>query len=119
MLLGAALTVCGAFLGLGAWRINAPDGWRALGRVFLTSQAVRVATVLGLALIYTLVLVGWLPFWTASMLFIFSFIFLFEIVLTDERTNLLRSVVWGLIIAVVAGAGIFYVFERIFLVRLP
>ncbi len=119
MLLGAALTVCGAFLGLGAWRIRAPNGWRALGLVLLTRQAMRVVAVLALALVYTLVLVGWLPFWAASMLFVFSFIFLFEVVLTRELTHVLRSVLWGLTVAIVAGAGIAYVFERIFLVRLP
>jgi hypothetical protein len=119
MLLGGALTICGALLGLHAWRVKAPGGWRALGGIFLTSQAKRAATVLALALIYTLVLVGWLPFWAASMLFVFSFIFLFEVVETEVRANVLRTILWGLAIAIVAGAGISYVFERIFLVRLP
>lgn len=117
--LGAALTLCGSLLALRSWRMDAPGGWHGLARLLVSWQAVRVAGVLGLALVFTLLLVGWLPFWAAAMIFIFSFIVLFETVLADEPIPLVRSALWALGIAVVAGGGIFYVFERIFLVRLP
>ena len=117
--LGVALTLCGSLLALRSWRISAPGGWHGLARLLVSWQAFRVGAVLTLALVFTLVLVGWLPFWAAAMIFIFSFIVLFETVLADEPIPLLRSALWALGIALVAGGGIFYVFERVFLVRLP
>ncbi|WP_309085457.1 tripartite tricarboxylate transporter TctB family protein [Chelativorans sp.] len=119
MILGLTLAFCGALLGWRAGSIEAKGGWQALGRVLVSRPAVRILALLALALFYTLVLVGWLPFWAASMLFIFTFILLFELSMTDQPADPLRSGIWALAIAVTAGWGIFFVFERIFLVRLP
>jgi hypothetical protein len=119
IILSAALTLCGALLALRSWRIDAPGGWRGLMALFTTRQAVRVLVILGLALIHTLVLVGWLPFWAAAMLFIFAFIVIFETWLSDTPASPLSSLAWAIAIAVIGGGGIYLVFERIFLVRLP
>lgn len=119
LMLGAMLTLCGALLGLRSLRLEAQGGWNGLARLFRTQQARRVLAVLALALVYTLVLVGWLPFWAASMIFIFSFIMLFEVYLTDTPIPLWRSVLWAMAIAIVGGGGIYLAFARIFLVRLP
>ncbi|MGB3336000.1 MAG: tripartite tricarboxylate transporter TctB family protein [Devosia sp.] len=119
MFLAAALTICGVLLLWRSWRIEAPGGWRGLAALFTTRQALRVLVIFGLALVHTLVLVGWLPFWAAAMLFIFTFIMVFETWLADTPANPLTSAIWALGIAVAGGGGIFYVFERIFLVRLP
>lgn len=117
--LSAALTLCGGLLAWRSWRLPAQGGWSALGKAVTGKAARRVGAVLALALLHTLVLVGWLPFWAAAMLFIFSFIVVFELWLTDGPLTPLRSLVWAAIIAVVGGGGIYFVFERIFLVRLP
>jgi hypothetical protein len=53
------------------------------------------------------------------MLFIFAFIMIFETWLADAPANPLSTLLWAIGIAVVGGGGIYYVFERIFLVRLP
>ena len=119
MILSAALTLCGVLLALRSWRIKAEGGWRGLAGVFMTRQALRVLVILGLALVHTLVLVGWLPFWAAAMLFIFAFIMIFETWLADAPGNPLSSFAWAVAIAVLGGGGIYLVFERIFLVRLP
>ena len=120
MILAGALVLCGGLLAVRSWRITAPGGWQGLARIFATKQALRVSVVLALALIHTLVLVGWLPFWAAAMVFIFAFIAVFEIWLSDgPPANLPMTLAWALGIAVVAGGAIYYVFERIFLVRLP
>lgn len=119
MFLAAALTLCGLLLGWRSWRIEAEGGWRGLAALFVTRQALRVWVILGLALIHTLVLVGWLPFWAAAMLFIFTFIMMFETWLADAPVNPLTSALWAMAIAVAGGGGIYYVFERVFLVRLP
>jgi len=119
MLLGAALSLCGGLLLWRSARIEAPGGWHGLAALFGTTQALRVMVILGLALVHTLVLVGWLPFWAAAMLFIFAFIMVFETWLSEAPVNPLSSLLWAIAIAVTGGGGIYYVFERIFLVRLP
>lgn len=119
MFLAAALTICGALLLWRSARIEAPGGWQGLAGLFTTRQALRVWVILGLALVHTLVLVGWLPFWAAAMLFIFAFIMIFETWLADAPAHPLTSALWAAGIAIAGGGGIFYVFERIFLVRLP
>jgi putative tricarboxylic transport membrane protein len=119
LVLGVLLTLCSALLAVRSWRIKAPGAWRGLAALLVTPEARRVLAVMALALFYTLILVGWLPFWAASMLFIFSFIVLFEVVLTDAPMPLLQSAVWALGIAVAGGTGIYLVFARVFLVRLP
>jgi len=119
LLLGIALTLCGALLFLRSRRLEGMGSWADLGRVLVGRKARRVGAVLGLALIYTLVLVGLLPFWAASMLFIFAFIVTFEVFIADDPIKLLHSALWAAGIAIFAGGGVYYVFERIFLVRLP
>lgn len=119
LLLGVALTVCGSLLGFKAARDRQPGGWSGLLGLLGTRAALRIGAIMALALFYTLVLVGWLPFWAASMIFIFAFIMLFEVYLTDSPAPLLRTAVWAAVIAVVAGGGIYLAFARIFLVRLP
>lgn len=119
LMLGVMLSLCGALLGLRSLRLEAQGGWSGLARLFTTQQARRVLAVLALALVYTLVLVGWLPFWAASMIFIFGFILLFEVYLTDAPISLWRSLPWALAIAIAGGGGIYLAFARIFLVRLP
>lgn len=120
MFLSAALVICGGLLAWRSWRIEAGRGWNGLLALFTTRQAVRVLVILALALIHTLVLVGWLPFWAAAMIFIFAFIMIFETWLADAPpTNPLATLAWAIAIAVFGGGGIFLVFERIFLVRLP
>lgn len=119
LFLSIALTICGVLLALRSARAPAAGGWPGLAALFFTRPALRVIVILGLALFHTLVLVGWLPFWAAAMIFIFVFIMIFETWLADAPTTPLNSLIWAACIAVAGGWGIFYVFERVFLVRLP
>jgi putative tricarboxylic transport membrane protein len=119
MFLGAALTVCGTLLALRSWRLQTSGSGAALVRALLSWQAVRVLAILALALVFTLGLMGRMPFWLAAGIFIFAFIVLFETILADEPKPLVSTLLWAVGIAAVGGGGIWYVFERIFLVRLP
>ena len=119
LFLGIGLTFCGGLLGLRSARLDVKGGGAALIRLLVSWQAVRVLAVLGLALVYTLGLVGRLPFWLATAIFVFSFIAVFETVLADRPGSLPRTLIWALVVALGAGFGIHYVFGEIFLVRLP
>jgi len=119
-LLAFAMIVCGGLLAAKAWR--GPDlrrGLAALPALLRTREAMRVGVVLALVLVYTLGLVGWLPFWLASALFVFSFIVVFEVALPSEPPVLARTLAWATTVALVAGLAVVLVFERAFLVRLP
>lgn len=119
LILGIALTLCGSLLAIRSARLDIRGGGAALVRALVSWQAVRVFGVLGLALAYTLVLVGRMPFWLASSLFVFSFIILFETVLADHPGSPVRTLIWAVLVALGAGLGVQYVFGEIFLVRLP
>jgi len=119
LFLGVGLTLLGGLLAWRSWRIEAPGGWGELVGLVRTHEALRVGVVLALALAHTLVLVGLIPFWAAAMLFIFAFIMVFETWLNEGPADPVKSLAWALAVAVVGGGGIYLVFERIFLVRLP
>jgi hypothetical protein len=118
--LAVALTACGLLLAAKAWR--GPDLRRGLvGLLALAAgrEAVRVGAALALVLVYTLGLVGRLPFGVASALFVFGFIVTFELVLPSGPTALRRTLAWAAVVAVVASTAVVLVFEHAFLVRLP
>jgi hypothetical protein len=118
-MLAVALTLCGAILSFRSLRTPAPGGWQQLSGAMLSGAAGRAAAVMLLALVYTLGLVGTLPFWAATGLFVFCFIMVFECWLAAPRKPLLQSLPWALGLAVVTAAAVTLVFERAFLVRLP
>jgi hypothetical protein len=118
-ILGSALVLTSGLLAVRSWRADAGGGWQGLARILVGPEARRALVALALMLIYALLMVGKMPFAVASAIFIFVFTFTFEVVLTRPAPNVLRSALWALGIALVAGFGIAYVFEEIFLVRLP
>ena len=118
-LLGATLMICGVILATRSLRAPAPGGWRGLGAALFSTAAARAVTVLALSMIYTLGLVGLLPFWLATGLFVFAFIMVFETWLAAPRRPVLATLPWALGLAVVTAATVTLVFERAFLVRLP
>ncbi|PWS36408.1 hypothetical protein DFH01_14700 [Falsiroseomonas bella] len=74
-----------------------------------------IAAVLGT--VYAGVLVGRLPFWMASALFVFAFTAIFEWELGPKGRP--RRLVEAALIGLGTGLAVMLVFERIFLVRLP
>jgi Tripartite tricarboxylate transporter TctB family len=119
-LLAVALILCGGLLAAKAWRgPGLRPGLRALLALGRSREAARVGAVLALVLTYTLLLVGWLPFWLASALFVFGFIVTFEVALPSEPPVLGRTLAWAAAVALVSSAAVVLVFERAFLVRLP
>ena len=119
MALGAALVVLGGMLSVHAWKSKGADGWGAFFAIFRTPEAMRSASALLLILIFAVGLVGWLPFWAASMIFIFVFVMTMETLVTLKPIHWGRSLLWAAITAVGAGGSIFYLFSNLLLVRLP
>jgi putative tricarboxylic transport membrane protein len=81
----------------------------------------RVGLVLGLSLAYAAGLVGHggIPFWLATFIYVSLFILLFDWRTRSDRGETRK----GIVMALVYGAGtaflVSYVFQEVFLVRLP
>jgi len=75
----------------------------------------RLAVTLGLCLLYAAVLLGWLPFWLATGLFVFAFVLAFSWL---ERGRL-RALLAAAMMSVVTPGAVTLLFARVFLVRLP
>lgn len=118
-MLSAALLLCGVVLAIRSLRLPAPGGWTDLGAAITAGPSRRAGMVLLLCLIYTLGLVGLVPFWLATGLFIFAFVMVFETWLAAPRRTVRQSLPWAFGLAVTASAIVTIVFERVFLVRLP
>lgn len=119
-LLGIALALCGAIVALRSIRVLGDRaGWAAFSRLLVSTEAARVGGALMLAVIYAVGLVGWLPFWAATALFVFAFILLFEQGFGASDQALLRTLATAAVQAVLVAIVVTLVFERGFLVRLP
>lgn len=119
-ILGGILALCGAALAGKALRQGRSDqGWQDFFAIFRTAEAGRFSVAAALALLYALVLVGLVPFWLASALFVFTFILVFEVWLSPAPRPLVRSAVWALVQGAIVGAAVTLVFQYGFLVRLP
>lgn len=117
-LLGIAIAIMGAILILRSVRTGALQQI-ALPR-FNPREQWRLLTGGALCLIFA----GWVvgsgvPFWLAAALFIAVFVFIFQF--EDRRANstLPRGALFAAIYGLTCGAAIQYVFQELFLVRLP
>jgi Tripartite tricarboxylate transporter TctB family len=118
--LGAIILVLAAVLAL---RAALAGGWR-LSLSGVTSSAKdpgarRLVLAVALCLIYAGGLVGTLPFWLATFLFITAFVILFEWPLATDRPDRLRRLAIAPLLAAVTAAAVTLLFQHVFLVRLP
>jgi putative tricarboxylic transport membrane protein len=120
--LGVALLMLGLVLAL-----RGPDPRRdriGLETIIGTGSERRSLVIaLGLNVIFALVLVGRAPFWLATFVYLVTFMSVFGLADTspDAVGKHLRPRRAGLILLVASGttAGIVYLFETLFFVRLP
>ena len=75
----------------------------------------RLAITLGLCLFYAVGLLGWLPFWLATGLFVFGFVLVF----TWAEAPVWRVALVAAVLAIAVSAAVTLLFEQVFLVRLP
>jgi hypothetical protein len=104
-------------------------GFRSIQRGALTAAAppsrreghsnARLALAAGLGLVFTGGLIGRMPFWIATAVFVTAFIAIFEWQRGLDLRVRLRRLMLAAVQGVVTGAIVMLVFQRIFLVRLP
>lgn len=117
-MIGSVLIVLGLMLAVRGWRK------RAINRTISSSDAIepveplinkRIALMLPLTLVYAIALLGRMPFWLATALFVASFTWAF----TPPEQPKLRRLITSLLSGVITTAVVIFVFQEIFLVRLP
>jgi Tripartite tricarboxylate transporter TctB family len=115
LVLGAALFVRAARAG--GWRLMEPAAGPVPSSPDPGTRNLALAVVLCLA--YAAGLVGRVPFWLATFLFVAAFVAAFEWPLARTRAERLRRVAFAVVFAAVIAAAVTFVFQEIFLVRLP
>ena len=119
--LGVALIVLGMLLFVRSWRRGGRVGNVAAVRMS-PAMVRRLSVVMGLVLVYSIGLVGHgIPFWLASAIFVVASILLLQRPqrLEAGRTLNVRDVTFALAVGLLSGLLITYVFQDLFLVRLP
>lgn len=124
-MIGVAITTLGAVLFIrsaraGGWQIGrSAENNDPATNVDFTNQARRFAIALVLCVGYAAGLVGTVPFWAATGAFVFLFVTVFEWRGNRSPKEHLRALTMAALLAVVVSGAVTYIFEQIFLVRLP
>jgi len=113
---GTVIAILAILLGLRSIRRGALARWEH-GPAIAPGDGRGLAIATALGTLYAGVLVGRLPFWMASALFVFAFTAAFE--WDAGPQGRLRRMIEAALLGLGTGAAVTLVFERIFLVRLP
>ena len=117
-ILGAAIALLGVLLAIRS-RAGLAAAPRAAPADEHRGGAGRVAVVLVLCLGYAVGLVGHIPFWLGTFLFVTLFVGIFERPMRRERGQTARGIVMAIVYGAATSAIVSLVFEKVFLVRLP
>lgn len=115
LILGTALFVRAARAG--GWRLIEHAAGR--GPSWSDPGTRNLALAIVLCLGYAAGLVGRMPFWLATFLFVAVFVAAFEWRRARSRSARLRRLAFAVVFAGVVAAAVTLVFQEIFLVRLP
>ena len=115
------MILLGSLLALRSWRRGGLQARRAAFQLD-TPEHRRIALVLGLCVVFGVVLVGHgLPFWLAAAIFVSVAIVSLQLPqrrAAGERIGV-RTIAVAIVIGLCAGGAITFVFQQLFLVRLP
>jgi hypothetical protein len=117
--LGVIILALGAVLLVRAGRAGGWRLWPAAQRSSGDPGVRRLVLSAALCLIYAGGLVGTLPFWLATFLFITAFVVLFEWPLAISRADRLNRLAFAPLLAAVIAVVVTMLFQYVFLVRLP
>ena len=115
LILGAALFLRAARAG--GWRLLDGTAGEGSGRSHPGARNLALAVVLCLS--YAAGLVGRVPFWLATFRFVAAFVAAFEWPHARSHAERLRRLAFAMAFAAVIAAAVSFVFQEIFLVRLP
>ena len=120
-MLGVIIAVLGIALALRSLAVGALTARAQEGVDLIEQRAARFRFVLCLVLclVYAIGLVGHLPFWLATALFVFTFIAAFEWKPNDAGRARAIKLAIAATIAAAAAIVVPFLFETLFLVRLP
>jgi hypothetical protein len=121
-LLGLMMIVLGGILALRSWRRGALTSPVSAPIADDREQRRRIAIVVALCLGYAVVLVGHgLPFWLASAIYVTASILILQRMSRDESERRLTGRAWlkAIVTGVASGVITSYVFQELFLVRMP
>jgi hypothetical protein len=117
-LLGLAIAIMGVLLILRSVRAGAIA--QIHRPAFSPRENWRLLVALALCLAFALGLLGsGLPFWLATAIFIAAFVFVFQFEDRKAAGTLLRGAAFAAVFGLICGGAIHYVFQELFLVRLP
>ena len=117
--LGVLLTVCGLVLALRAWRQGAFDSVQRPAMLLRADLLTRIGITLVLCLGFSIGLVGRIPFWIAAAIYLFPQIAILQYPDRKANNEVTRGLVVAAAIALAAAGVIAFLFQEIFLVRLP
>ncbi|WP_142850402.1 tripartite tricarboxylate transporter TctB family protein [Telmatospirillum sp. J64-1] len=113
-MLGLALAFFGVVLVVRSLKGHVPE----MPELRMEASGVRALVALGLMSVYALVLVGRMPFWLATFLFVSTFIVTFGV--KDFRPRAVSVLlVKAMLTGALTAAVVSFVFQEVFLVRLP
>ena len=117
--LGVLMLACGVILAVRSWQRGA-FGSVQLPPVLLRPDVLsRIVMTLVLCLGFSLGLVGRMPFWAAGAIYLFLQVAVLQYPERKARNKVARGLAVAAVIALIAASVIAFVFEKIFLVRLP
>ncbi|WP_310318448.1 tripartite tricarboxylate transporter TctB family protein [Hydrogenophaga palleronii] len=111
-MLGGVVVLLGLVLMLRGWRRSAAGAQEAPGEPLLNR---RIGIMLALSLPYAALLIGRVPFWLATALFVTAFVVIFA---PPEASPTRRWLV-ALAVGLLGSAIVTVMFQEVFLVRLP
>lgn len=117
--LGVLIAACGMVLAVRAWRQGALAPVQRPPVLLRPDVLARIGVTLALCLGFALVLVGRIPFWMAAAAFLFVQIAVLQYPERKARGEVARGLVVAAAIGLGAGGAIAFMFQEIFLVRLP
>ena len=118
---GAIIVLLSIWLAVRAVRQGAlqPRAKEPAGSTPKATSDVRLALAVALGLVFVVGLIGRVPFWLASAIFVASFTTLFEWQPTHPWPVRARRIGEAVLLGLATGVAVTLVFEKVFYVRLP
>jgi hypothetical protein len=92
---------------------------KSLAGALRSEGTMRIVVTIGVCVLYGLVLLRFLHFIAATIIFVFGFIMLFEYDLKKRVAEQLRTILFAVLTSAITTGAVYSVFQYLFLVNLP